>query len=1566
MKGFLVGRAALTSAGRTQSANKINALAMAVSVVLPEIEMEMERELVNPTFKIKAVNLGGWLVTEGWMKPSLFDGIPNKDLLDGTGLQFRSVTVGKYLAAETGGGTIIVANRTSASGWETFRLWRINETTFNFRVFNGQFVGLENGGDGINVVAVSNTTGRSETFEIVRKSDDLNRVRIRATNGFFLQVKSEELVTADFKGDSEWGDDDPSVFVMKTSGELRGEFQVTNGYGPDKAPQVMREHRSTFIVEEDFKFISENGLNAVRIPVGWWIASDPTPPMPFVAGSLQALDNAFTWAQKYKVNVIIDLHAAPGSQNGWEHSASRDGSQEWGKTDENIQETVAVIEFLTARYTKNPSLYAVELINEPLSPGASLDSVKKYYQAGYDAVRRHSSSAYVVMSNRLGPADPKEFFPLASGLQGSVIDIHYYNLFSDIFNNMTVQQNIDFVHTNRSAQLNNVTTSNGPLTFVGEWVAEWQVNGATKEEYQRFAKAQLEVYGRATFGWAYWALQNVNNHWSLEWMIKNGYITLVNPNFKIKAVNLGGWLVTEGWMKPSLFDGIPNNDLLDGTGLQFKSVTVGKYLAAETGGGTIIVANRTAALGWETFKLWRINEKTFNLRVFNRQFMGLENGVDGNGINVVAVSNTTGRWETFEIVRKADDLNRVRIRATNGFFLQVKTEELVTADFKGDSEWGDDDPSVFVMKTSGGLQGEFQVTNGYGPAKAPQVMREHRSTFIVEGDFKFISENGINAVRIPVGWWIASDPTPPMPFVAGSLQALDNAFAWARKYKVKVIIDLHAAPGSQNGWEHSGSRDGSQEWGKTDENIQETIAVIEFLTARYTKNPSLYAVELINEPLAPKASLHSLKKYYKAGYDAVRRHSSSAYVVMSNRVGSPVDPKELFPLASGLKGSVIDIHYYSLFTDDFNNMTVQQNIDFIHANRSAQLNNVTTSNGPLTFIGEWVAEWQVNGATKEDYQRFANAQLEVYGRATFGWAYWALKNVNNHWSLEWMIKNGYITLVNPNFKIKAVNLGGWLVTEGWMKPSLFDGIPNKDLLDGTGLQFKSVTVRKYLAAETGGGTIIVANRTAALGWETFKLWRINEKTFNLRVFNRQFMGLENGGDGINVVAVSNTTGRWETFEIVRKADDLNRVRIRATNGFFLQVKTEELVTADFEGDSEWGDDDPSVFVMKTSGGLQGEFQVTNGYGPAKAPQVMREHRSTFIVEEDFKFISENGLNAVRIPVGWWIASDPTPPMPFAAGSLQALDNAFAWAQKYKVKVIIDLHAAPGSQNGWEHSGSRDGSQEWGKTDENIQETVAVIEFLTARYTKNPSLYAVELINEPLSPGASLDSMKKYYQAGYDAVRRHSSSAYVVMSNRLGPAVDPKELFPLASGLQGSVIDIHYYDFNNMTTVQQNIDFIHTNRSAQLNNVTTSNGPLIFIGEWVTEWQIKGAAKDYQRFAKAQLEVYGQATFGWAYWALKNVNNHWSLEWMIKNGYIKLITGTLTLLKMISNSSTNGLNAVRIPVGWKYGMKIIVDLHAVPGSRNSNDHNGTRDGYQEWGDSNTGYSRGQRIPSSNVP
>nr|ADD09589.1 unknown [Trifolium repens] len=474
----------------------------------------------NFNLQIKAVNLGNWLVTEGWMQPSLFDGIKNNDLLDGTHVQFMSMKLQKYLCAENGGGTIVVANRTKASGWETFRLWRVNETSFNLRVSNKQFIGLE---DENKLVADINSPGDKETFEIVRNNDDPNRVKIRTPNGLFLQaISSESIVNAEtVYEESSWEDSDPSVFKMTvlTSTILKGEYQITNGYGPDKAPKIMRDHWNTYITEDDFKFMSENGLNAVRIPVGWWITKDPTPPKPFVGGSLKILDNAFTWAQKYGMKVIVDLHAAPASQNGRVHSATRDGYREWG--DSYISDTVATIDFLAERYAESPSLIAIQLMNEPY--GVDLGSLKRYYQAGYEAVRKHTSSAYVIMSNPLD-RDSKVLLQFARAFDRVVIDVHYYNLFWDKFSNMNVKQNIDYIRYNRASELSSLTSSNGPLIIVGEWSGEWMVKSASKEDYQKFMKAQVDVYSRATFGWAYWAYKCDSNYWSLKWLLDNNYV----------------------------------------------------------------------------------------------------------------------------------------------------------------------------------------------------------------------------------------------------------------------------------------------------------------------------------------------------------------------------------------------------------------------------------------------------------------------------------------------------------------------------------------------------------------------------------------------------------------------------------------------------------------------------------------------------------------------------------------------------------------------------------------------------------------------------------------------------------------------------------------------------------------------------------------------------------------------------------------------------------------------------------------------------------------------------------
>ncbi|XP_021636405.2 probable glucan 1,3-beta-glucosidase A [Hevea brasiliensis] len=500
--------------------------------------------------KVRGVNLGGWLVVEGWIKPSLFDGILNGDMLDGTEVQFKSVTLQKYVCAENGGGTGVAVNRDAASSWETFKLWRVSASEFQFRTSQGQFLTCE--GEGCSISATANTSSAGKLFYIERNSN--NRVHVKLTSGAYLQATIGNQLTADYPGKPGW-DDNAATFEMTiVVNNLHGDYQLANGYGHSKAKEILKKHRNSFVTMEDFKFLYRHGINAVRIPVGWWIAFDPNPPAPYVGGSLEALDNAFSWAQAYNIKCIIDLHAAPGSQNGMEHSSSRDGTTGWPTSPDYISQTLDVIDFLASRYARHPALLGIELLNEPSAASVPLEVLVPYYKQGYQIVRKYSSTAYVIICQRIGNADPLELYQANIGSNNIVVDLHYYNLFDTFFVNMSSEDNIQYVYKSREAQLQALSSANGPLVFIGEWVNEWNVTNGSQKDYQNFGRAQLEVYGAASFGWAYWTLKNDRKHWDFEWNIRNNYLQFGNSPAKqiFNNVVLLGLVATFFFLHPIL------------------------------------------------------------------------------------------------------------------------------------------------------------------------------------------------------------------------------------------------------------------------------------------------------------------------------------------------------------------------------------------------------------------------------------------------------------------------------------------------------------------------------------------------------------------------------------------------------------------------------------------------------------------------------------------------------------------------------------------------------------------------------------------------------------------------------------------------------------------------------------------------------------------------------------------------------------------------------------------------------------------------------------------------------
>ena len=124
---------------------------------------------------------------------------------------------------------------------------------------------------------------------------------------------------------------------------------------------------------------------------------------------------------------------------------------------------------------------------------------------------------------------------------------------------------------------------------------------------------------------------------------------------------------------------------------------------------------------------------------------------------------------------------------------------------------------------------------------------------------------------------------------------------------------------------------------------------------------------------------------------------------------------------------------------------------------------------------------------------------------------------------------------------------------------------------------------------------------------------------------------------------------------------------------------------------------------------------------------LRQHRDTYVTERDFQFIAESGLDTVRLPVTYAVFGD-RPPL---TGAIEYVDKALDWAEKYGLKVLLDLHTVPYSQNGYDNGGIT-GVCKWYKYPEEVEFALTVLERLAERYGTRPGLYGIEVLNEPIS------------------------------------------------------------------------------------------------------------------------------------------------------------------------------------------------------------------------------------------
>lgn len=329
----------------------------------------------------------------------------------------------------------------------------------------------------------------------------------------------------------------------------------------------MEQHRSNFITEEDFLRISSLGLNLVRLPLPYFVFGDREP---FI-GAIDYVDKAFSWAEAYGIKILLDLHTAPDSQNGFDNGGLS-GVCKWASEPNEVEFEKSVLKRLAERYGDREGLYGIEVLNEPAtesmftdmqrrykprdpemakgSAPITFDFLYKYYKDCYEMLRQILPADKVVMFHDGFDIDKWETFFKENDFQNVVLDTHQYLMMAELQNHDLSVEAYQKTMTDfgkKIAKVNEyVPVVTGEWSLFNSYTAGVDTNGGinpTQQEfsgathlekeklqkiYQALWKTQVDAWNQgigyvywtyklnidtinepAWYGWDCWALQRV-------------------------------------------------------------------------------------------------------------------------------------------------------------------------------------------------------------------------------------------------------------------------------------------------------------------------------------------------------------------------------------------------------------------------------------------------------------------------------------------------------------------------------------------------------------------------------------------------------------------------------------------------------------------------------------------------------------------------------------------------------------------------------------------------------------------------------------------------------------------------------------------------------------------------------------------------------------------------------------------------------------------------------------------------------------------------------------------------
>ncbi|KAK9767188.1 hypothetical protein K7432_003187 [Basidiobolus ranarum] len=329
--------------------------------------------------------------------------------------------------------------------------------------------------------------------------------------------------------------------------------------------------------------------------------------------------------------------------------------------------------------------------------------------------------------------------------------------------------------------------------------------------------------------------------------------------------------------------------------------------------------------------------------------------------------------------------------------------------------------------------------------EAYRQLKEHWESWVTEEDIGKLSNYGLNTIRIPYGYWMV-DVNDDEPYVQGQYPYLRRAVSWAIEHNLHVLLDLHGAPGSQNGFDNSG-RAGNINWPKDPENIRRTVNVLANVTAEFQPEVANgdVSIQFLNEPFGipgTEVTLDLLKDFYSQSYAAIHKAANLDYKPVTVGHDGFSFYNELGEFLNSMKNTILDTHIYQVFDENLLKFSPQQHLDMACGEKGR-----IASSPVRTIIGEWSLAttdctlWlngfqkgarydgthittspvcpgctckdegnvnAFNGTYRAFLREFAEKQMDAY-EGSFGWIFWNFKAENSpQWNYIQGVEEGWI------------------------------------------------------------------------------------------------------------------------------------------------------------------------------------------------------------------------------------------------------------------------------------------------------------------------------------------------------------------------------------------------------------------------------------------------------------------------------------------------------------------------------------------------------------------------------